>query len=125
MELAVAAHAHHGGHVVALELADQRVQHDAGEVALAGEPLGARHERVLVRAVQRVARLEGERALPLAVADQRARHARREHVLAVLGVRGLRQRAELAAEELRARVGLDHAAAGVVEALACRRRAAT
>ena len=63
-----------------------------------GEPLGAGDQRVLVGAVQRVARLEGERALPLAVADQRARLARREHVLAVLRVLRLRQRAQRAAE---------------------------
>jgi hypothetical protein len=69
------------------------------------------------RAVQRIAGLERERALPLAVADQRARHARREHVLAVLGVDDLRQRAQLAARELRAHVLLDHAPARMVEAV--------
>src|SRR5262245_28240177 len=90
---AVGAHARHRGDVVLLELPHQRVQHDAGEMTLAGEALRARDERVLVGAVQGVARLEGERALPLPLADQRARHARREDVLAVLRVEDLRERA--------------------------------
>ncbi len=72
----VAAHANGGGDVVSLELADQRVEHHAGERPVARQPLGARHERVLVGAVQRIAGLEGQRALPASLADQRAGHAR-------------------------------------------------
>ncbi len=74
---AVAAHADAGRDVVALQLADQRVEHHAGEVALAGELLDAGDQRVLVGAVQWVAGLEGKGALPTAIGDQRARLARR------------------------------------------------
>ena len=63
----VAAHAHVGGDVVGLRLADQRVDE---------EPVDALERRlgdVLVRAVDRVARLEADDRLPAALGERRAR----------------------------------------------------
>ena len=60
----VGAHARGGVDVVALGLADERIEHGAGEVALARQPFQAGDQGVLVGAVQRVARLEGDDALP-------------------------------------------------------------
>jgi hypothetical protein len=117
VEDAIAAHAHARGDVVALELSHQRVQHDPGEGPAGGQALRARHQGVLVSPVQRVAGLEGEGPLPLVLADEGPRQARRHHVLAVLGIHGLRQRAQPPTHELRARVVLDHLPARMVEAI--------
>ena len=63
----VGLHAGRGRDVVALELADEGVEHDAGLLAvLAQDHLGAVDQRVLVGAVQRVAGLEGDGLLPTA-----------------------------------------------------------
>ena len=59
----VGAHPRGGVHVVALGLADERVEHRPGEVALARQPFQAGDQGVLVGAVQRVARLERDDAL--------------------------------------------------------------
>ena len=101
----VGPHARDGVDVVALGLADQRVEHGAGEVALARQPFQADDQGVLVGPVQRVAGLEGDDALPaLARANSVARLARRQDELAVLGVLRLRQDPHLAADEVRPRV---------------------
>ena len=49
-----------------------RIENRAGEHAAGGQSLDPRDERVLVGAVQRVARLEGQGALPAALGDQGA-----------------------------------------------------
>ena len=118
---AVGAHARGGVHVVALGLADQRVEHGAGEVPFAGQPFQADDQGVLVGPVQRVARLEGDDALPALLGEQRPRLARRQDEVAVLGVLRLRQHPHLAADEMFARIVEHHAAARMVGALACRR----
>ena len=77
-ERLVGLHARRGGDVVALELTDQGVQDDTGLLAgLAQDRLGAVDQRVLVGAVQRVARLEGDRLLPALLLDQSAGLGRR------------------------------------------------
>jgi hypothetical protein len=114
---AVRAHARRRRHVVALELAHQGVEHDAREVPLAREALCAGHQRILVGPVQGIAGLECQRALPLVIADERARHARRQHVLAVLRVHGLWEHPHRPAEELAARVLLHLPSARMVEAI--------
>ena len=113
----VGPHARGGVHVVALGLADERVEHGPGEVAVARQPFQADDQGVLVGAVQRVARLEGDDALAALLAEQRPRLARRQDEVAVLRVLRLRQHAHLAADQVRPRVVQDHAAAGMVGAL--------
>ena len=83
----------------------------------ARQPFEAGHQGVFVGAVQRIARLEGDDALPALLAEQRPRLARRQDELAVFGVFRLRQHAHLAAQEVRARVVLRHAAARMVPAV--------
>ena len=70
----VAAHAHVGRDVVVLGLADQRVQQQAVDDLERGLL------EVLVRAVHRVARLEADDALPLALGERAARVGRIERV---------------------------------------------
>ena len=62
-EVHVRLHPHLGVDVVALELAHERVERDAGVLAFARELLDAVHERVLVRPVERIAGLEGQHGL--------------------------------------------------------------
>jgi hypothetical protein len=64
-----------------------------GVVALAEQRLEAVHQGVLVGAVQRVAGLEGDHALPALLSEQLAHLAGREDVLAELGMLRLRQHA--------------------------------
>ena len=112
----VGVHADVGVDVVALGLADQRVQAGPGVVPCAQQRLQAVDQGVLVGPVQRVAGLEGDHALPALVGQQLADLARREHVLAELGVLRLRQHLDLAAEQVRL-VGVahqHHVGAGVV-----------
>ena len=117
VELAVAEHPGRGRDVVALELAHQGVEHGAREVAGGSQLLDAVDQRVLVGAVERVAGLEREGALPLLLGDERAAHLRREHELAVGLVGALRERLELSADQLRAVVVVDDPAAGMIDPL--------
>src|SRR5439155_52527 len=84
-ERLVGPHAHVGVHVVALGLADEGVETRAGVVPGAEQRLEPVDERVLVRAMERVARLEGDHALPALGGEQPAHLARRQHVLPGLG----------------------------------------
>ena len=59
----VGLHAGGGVDVVALGLADERVEHGPGEVALAGQPFQADDQGVFVGTVQGVAGLERDDAL--------------------------------------------------------------
>ncbi len=60
----VGAHTRHRVHVVALGLADQRIEDRSGEMAGPRQPLQAGHQGVFVSPMQRVARLERHHALP-------------------------------------------------------------
>jgi hypothetical protein len=91
VQLAIAAHARRGRNVVALQLADERIQHDAGEVALARQRSTPATSAYSCARCSGLRRLEGERALPLLLADEGARHARRED--RPLGTLLLRERA--------------------------------
>ena len=117
MQLPVAFHAHAGGHIVAFQLTDQRVQHDPRVVTFGGQSLGPSDERVLVRPVQRVSGLESQRSIPFLVLNEGSNSLRREHVLAVLGIRRLREDSELTPQELAARVLLGDASPGMIETI--------
>ena len=87
------------------------------EMTRARENLCARDQRVFVGAVQRVAGLEGQRALPLALSNECAGHPRREHVLAVIGIDGLRECAQRAPEQMSARIAFDRAPTRMIESI--------
>ena len=112
----VGVHADVGVDVVALGLADQRVQAGAGVMARPQQRLQAVDQGVFVGAVQRVAGLKGHDALPALFGQQLADLARREHVLAEPRVFRLRQHVDRAAQQMRlVGVGLEHhVAAGMV-----------
>ena len=112
----VGVHAHVGVDVVALGFADQRVQAGPGVVAGPQQRLQTVDQGVFVGAVQRVAGLEGDDALPALLGQQLADLARREHVLAEPRVLRLRQHLDRAAQQVRlVGVGLQHhVAAGMV-----------
>ena len=117
-ECLVGLHAGGGRNIVALELADERVQHNAGLLArLAQDALGTVDEGVLVSAVERVAGLEGDRLLPALGLDEgaglgRAHDAPGERA----GVLGGGE-ADLAADQLGALVTEPELRARVVGAL--------
>src|SRR5262245_3027284 len=67
-----------------------------------------------MRAVQRVAGLEGNDAGPAFFGEQGAGLSGAEHILSVRGILGLRQDTYLAAEEHGPAVAHDHATAGVI-----------
>ena len=115
----VGAHAHLGPDVVFLGLADERHERRPGVVAGAEERLEGIDQRVLVRAVERVARLEGDGAIPALGAQQRPHLARGAEIAAEGGVRRLWQRADRPAEQVGlVGVGLEHhVGAGVVHAV--------
>jgi hypothetical protein len=99
--------------VVPLRLADERVQHEA--VRLLERELG----EVLVRAVDRVARLEAGDLAPAPLGDRRAQLARREAEARERQVLGQRQHRDAPADE-RARPGhqvRDAGVGGVVRAV--------
>ncbi len=75
-------------------------------MALAHQSFQAGDQGVLVGAVQRIARLEGDDTLPALVAEQCPRLARRQDELPVFGMFRLRQNAHRAAEQMRARIAL-------------------
>ena len=112
----VGVHADVGVDVVALGLADQRVQAGPGVVAGPQQRLQAVDQGVFVGAVQRVAGLKGHDPLPALLGQQLADLARREHVLAEPRVLRLRQHPDRAAQQMRlVGVGLQHhVAAGMV-----------
>ena len=97
----VGVHAHVGVDVVALGLADQRIQARPGVVAGPQQRLQAVDQGVFVGAVQRVAGLEGDDPLPALLGQQLADLARREHVFAEARVLRLRQDLDRAAQQMR------------------------
>jgi ribosomal protein L11 methyltransferase len=99
-ERLVGAHARGGVDVVALGLADERVQDGAGVQPLTDERLQAIDQRVLVRAVERVAGLEGDDALPALLAEERPHLARRQHELAEARMLRLRQHVDRPADQM-------------------------
>ena len=111
---AVGLHPRHGVHIVLLGFADERVEHRTGEMPLAGQPFEADDQCVFVGAVQCVARLERDDALETLPGEQGPRLARREHQIAVFLVLRLRQYLDLAADEVRPRVAIGDARAGVI-----------
>ena len=112
----VGVHPDVGLHVVALGLADERIQSRAGVVPLAEQRFQPVDEGVLVGTVQRVARLKRDDPVPALGREELADFARREDVLAELGMLGLRQDLNLAADEVRL-VGVPlqhHVGAGMI-----------
>ncbi len=95
----------------------ERIQHGAGEMPCPREPFHAGDQRIFVSAMERIARLESDDALPAALGEQRPRFARRQHELAILGMLRLRQHAHLAAQQHLARIVHGHGAAGMIGAL--------
>ena len=111
-------HPNFGVDVVALRFADERVQAGAGVETVFQEFFEPVNKRVLVRSVERVARLESDDAFPTAFGDQRANFFRRKNVLAERRVFRLRENVDFTAEEVvfvRV-VDQNHIGAGVVDA---------
>src|SRR5579864_1399582 len=63
-ERAIGSHASEGIYIIALRLADERVEDRASKVPGPGEPLQANHKCVLVGAVESIASLKRHHALP-------------------------------------------------------------
>ena len=105
----VSVHAHVGVNVVALGLADKRIQARPGVVARAEQSFQTVNQGVLVCAVQGIAGLKGHDPLPAFFGQQFADLDRRKHVLAEHRMLGLRQDLDRAAQEVRfVGVALEH-----------------
>ena len=97
-ERAIRPHARGGVHIVPLGFADQRIEHGTRKMLFPRQPLDAGDQGIFMRPVQRVAGLEGDHALPAALAEKGTRLARRQHEIAIFGMLGLRQDAHIAAD---------------------------
>mmetsp|Transcript_32318 Transcript_32318/g.89281 ORF Transcript_32318/g.89281 Transcript_32318/m.89281 type:complete len:313 (+) Transcript_32318:446-1384(+) len=117
-EAFIGFHARGRRHVVALELADQGIEHDPCQVScLSQEDLRAVDQGVLVRAVERVPCLEGNRLLPPALCHHLAASAGRINMLREGPVVTERQQADRAADELGTLVGSPQSCSRVIDAL--------
>lgn len=112
----VGLHADGGGDVVALRLANEGIEDDAGLDALGGELLRRIDHRVLMGAVERVARLEGDGGFPSGLLQLGARLGGGEDILLddVLLVVGEGEDVDGSADERGARVVQRDARARVV-----------
>src|SRR5262249_23583035 len=103
-------------HVVPFGFPNQGVQNRAGEMTRPSQTLDAGHQRILVSPMKRVARLEGDHALPAALAEKGTGLGWRQNKPTIFWVFGLRQNSYIPPQEHVARVTQDHASAGVIGA---------
>src|SRR5262245_48461182 len=80
----IGTHARGGIDVVALGFADQWIKDRARVILLTRQLFEPVDQGIFVGSVERVARLEGDHALPTLLTEQGARFTRRQDVLTVL-----------------------------------------
>ena len=81
------------------------------------QPLHTRYQGIFMGAMERIAGLERDDALPAALGKQGPRLTRREHELAIFGMLGLRQHAHFAPQEHIAGIVHGHVPARMIGAL--------